>query len=181
MIYQKLVAEFPLDPTYRNELGWAFYREGGVAMLESRLADAEYAYRQAVAIEAKLAAESPNVPDYKYVVGLCQISLGSMWASMGRGDESEEALTDGIVLLEELNVEVANPRPAYAQNLLHPYRVLVPLMKGRDRRDVAESLLGTSAQRFSKLTKDYPDVAVYREVLAEIGRLLGELRQQNGK
>src|SRR5262249_16938175 len=99
--YEKLVAECPAESLYRNELSWA-YKQQAETLTGPSPSRAEERLRQALALEERLVAESPSVPDYQFVVAVCNLLRGRVLRTLGSSENAESAFRKGIAILEKL-------------------------------------------------------------------------------
>jgi tetratricopeptide (TPR) repeat protein len=93
-IHGELVEEFPGVPTHRYELATAWHWLGWSRKNTKRGTDAAAAYREALALFDRLAADYPDRPDYPGSAGDALVSLSQM--ARDRGD-----MPEGIRLWEE--------------------------------------------------------------------------------
>jgi tetratricopeptide (TPR) repeat protein len=151
--YERLVSEFPRDPIYRNELSFALLQEG--SRLADRPDDAERGYRRAIAISEQLVRESPTVPDYQYVVGLCYYRLGARLPADRRA-EVEEACQQAVRISEQLLADF----PEWASSdfgglFIHGHNALQTLLLENGRPREAEAIYVRALDMNPRLTRDW--------------------------
>ena len=81
--YEPLTKEFPETPDSRNELAARYNNLGYLLATQSRWSDAETAYRAALAVREKLAADYPGVPAYTIDLGGTCCNLGDLLRDRG--------------------------------------------------------------------------------------------------
>src|SRR5262249_12016136 len=67
-----------------------------------QLPEAERAYRQALPLCERLAADFPNVPEFRQQLAATQQNLGMLLFTEGRLKEAEEACRSTVTLLDQL-------------------------------------------------------------------------------
>jgi tetratricopeptide (TPR) repeat protein len=151
-IYEQLVQEFPRDPTYAEELAWALYLDGW--RLGSRPQDAEKAFRRAIAINERLARESPTVPGYRNGIGLCYFGLGSLLMSTGRRAQAEEALGLAVGIVEQQLKDFPDKAPSDFGGLYRGiHSALQTLLLDDGRRKEAEAVYHRAVQMNGPLSR----------------------------
>jgi Flp pilus assembly protein TadD len=90
-LYERLVAEHPQVPQYRQELATTHNNLGVLLQATGRVADAEKAYRQALQLRERLVAEHPQVPEYRQELATTHNNLGVLLQATGRVAEAEKA------------------------------------------------------------------------------------------
>jgi tetratricopeptide (TPR) repeat protein len=114
-LQEKLAAEFPAVPAYRNVLAGIHHNLGGLLRILGKPAEAEAAYRRALDLYGKLSAEFPGVPEYRVdQAGTC-CALGNLLSQSGR---PADALPWYARSVELLNGQSAEPADATARRYL---------------------------------------------------------------
>ena len=159
----------------------------------------------AVDILEPLTGEYPAVPEYRFLLALCQIALGDRWRFRDEEDAPEVWLAKAIEILEEL-VEQHPEEPDFLYQLSEAYEqkfnewkrhyMLIPLqgmldhMPPTDLTDVSDVEIDlVEAVRLStKLLQLQPNVPKYAEArvhllfrLAEVYAAQGNLKQAREK
>jgi tetratricopeptide (TPR) repeat protein/tRNA A-37 threonylcarbamoyl transferase component Bud32 len=160
-----LVAAFPANPAYRQNLANNHSNLGTVLRGLGLRAEALTEYRAALALEKDLAAEFPAEPAHRQALGVTYNNLGILWVDFGKHDDAVTAYQAALNLQEKLVAEFPQV-PAYRQDLARTElnMGLVLLDLGQSTR--AETIVRTSLARQEKLVKDWPAVAAYRQELA---------------
>jgi tetratricopeptide (TPR) repeat protein len=84
-----------------------------------RLAEAERAYRDALALQKQLAAEFPARPDFRLELARSHNNLGLLLSSTGRLKEAETAYREALALWKQLAADYPT-HPEFRQEL--PWR-----------------------------------------------------------
>ena len=93
--YEKLTADFPAVPDYRQYLAISHHNLGLLlADVESR-GEAQEEYQKGLAIQEKLAADFPAVPKYRQELAWSHNNLGRLLVGLGKHAEAEEAIPEG--------------------------------------------------------------------------------------
>jgi tetratricopeptide (TPR) repeat protein len=104
-IFDKLAADFPTVPQYRQDLAASHYNLGVLLAGLGKRPEAEAAYRQALAIQEKLAADLPTVPEYRRDLAKSHNNLGVLLAGLGKHPEAEAAYRQALAIREKLAAE----------------------------------------------------------------------------
>src|SRR5262249_43792290 len=97
--------DFAAVPAYRLELARS---QNGLGVLLADLgkrAEAEAAYRQALATQGKLAADFPAVPQYRQELARSHNNLGNLLMGLGKRAEAEAAYRQALAIQEKLAAE----------------------------------------------------------------------------
>jgi tetratricopeptide (TPR) repeat protein len=101
-VRERLAADFPAVPEYRQELARG-QRELGILLRDVRKrAEAEAVYRQALALQERLVADFPDVPEYRGDLARCRNCLGVVLAEQRRRAEAEAEYRQALALQERL-------------------------------------------------------------------------------
>src|SRR5207253_8680707 len=98
----KLAADFPAVPAYRQDLARSHTNLGALLAGLSKRPEAEAAYRQALAIQDKLAADFPAVPAYRVDLGASQINFGYLQKANQQPEQALEWYGRGIETLQSV-------------------------------------------------------------------------------
>jgi tetratricopeptide (TPR) repeat protein/tRNA A-37 threonylcarbamoyl transferase component Bud32 len=118
-LLEKLVADFPSAPLYRNELGNSYNSRGGALWSAGRGTDADKAWRQAIAVLEPLVKEFPNVPHYRSRLGQTMGNLGWLAAKQGDAEWAVQLLQGAIE--HQLAADSANPQNPVYRRLLRSH------------------------------------------------------------
>jgi tetratricopeptide (TPR) repeat protein len=133
-LQEKLAAEFPAVPSYRQGLALSHNNLGILLRDTGRPREAEEAYRRALSLQQELAAGRPAVPDYRRELAGSYYNLGTLLRRTGRPREAEEAYRRALALREKLAADLPAVS-AYRLELLASYFSLAALLHkaGRPR------------------------------------------------
>jgi serine/threonine-protein kinase len=172
--YREFAAEAADDEAGRLLEAHAQFR---VARLLSELgqqsAEAEAAYRAALAILERLAADFPGAFKYRGNLALSHNNLGLLLAGLGRRAEAEAEHRTALALLEKLAADY--PQPNYRRALAGSHGNLGTLLSNLGRQAEAEAEHRAALALREKLAADYPAEPNYREDLAHSHNNLGVL------
>ena len=101
-LYQKLAAKAGNDVATRARVARAAYRVGLVEYRLGRKEEGERAVRRARDEYTKLAAESPTVPEYRRVLAVSHVNLGTLLDELGKQAEAAEQYRKALAILEKL-------------------------------------------------------------------------------
>jgi tetratricopeptide (TPR) repeat protein len=136
--------------------------------------EAEAAYRRALVIEDKLAADSPTVPEYRRALAGSHNNLGNLLGDLGKHAEAEAAFRQALVSQERLAADFPSVRE-YRQNLASGHYSLGVLLYGLKKHGEAEAAFRRALSIREKLAADFPTVPVYRHDLASSQDSLGSI------
>jgi serine/threonine-protein kinase len=177
-IFAQLAAEFPSVPNYRLELARSHNRRGYllayVLKTPSRVAAAEQALRDALALSKQLVTDFPSVPNYREEVARSHQILSLLLREIGRGGEAEQALRDALAMQKQL-VKNYPTVPGYRQNLAISHNSLGNLLQTTSRQQEAEQAYRDALVVQEQLAADFPTEPGYRAELARSQYNLGNL------
>jgi tetratricopeptide (TPR) repeat protein len=142
-------------------------------------AEAEAAYRQALAIQDKLAGEYPAVPQYRQELATSHNNLGILHARLGKRAEAEEAYRKALAIHEKLAGEYPAV-PQYRQELATSHNNLGNLLASLGKPAEAEAAYRQALAIQAKLAAEFPAVPEYRQELASSHNNLATLLHQQG-
>jgi tetratricopeptide (TPR) repeat protein/tRNA A-37 threonylcarbamoyl transferase component Bud32 len=183
--WQQLVEEFPAARRTRflgHRLGLAAATGNLADVLQARgrTAAAEAAYRQALDLFARLAAEVPTSAVYRHELANCQSSLGLLLQHVGRFPEAEAAYGAALTLVRQLAAEVPH-KPGYRHSAAICSNNLGIVLEQTGRFPLAEQSYRDALAWRQKLADDFPRVPKYRDELAHALGNLGVLLQTLGR
>jgi serine/threonine protein kinase len=155
-IFAELAAGHPQVHKYREALAVSQYNLGNALEAQHRTAEAEAAYRQALAVIERLRAEVDK-PGYRRHLAAIHTNLGAMFSGLNKHREAAGDYRRAIAILEKLVDEVPSDRE-YLLNLA--------------------SARGNLANAFNELGEDDQALALYRQAIAAKVRLV-ELDRTN--
>jgi serine/threonine-protein kinase len=176
-LLKKLVARFP---NYRQNLAACHNNLASLFRDLGRLPDAESAFRQALTIEAKLAAESPSLPQYRQTVARCHNNLGRILADQNRCPEAEAEYRHALAIQEELAARFPGSA-VYRLEWARSLNNLGGLLKQLGKRPEAEAALRRAIGIQEQIVAESPGETLYRHELALSYHNLGLLLVLTGK
>jgi tetratricopeptide (TPR) repeat protein len=126
-LYQKLVDDFPYEPSYQYDLGTAHYRLG-CYLADRRPAEAEAALRKALSIGEKVRTHSPRVPLYRGLPQEAAQTLAFLLKRTGRLPEGAALLQREMEVLQKLAAQTNDP--SYLLHLAWTYKERAQLYWG---------------------------------------------------
>ena len=164
--YQGFLTEKGDDPDVRQETGHAYHRVGKTRELLGQRDDAENAYGHSIALFRALAADFPNVSEYRADVARALSDLGTVLRLTGRPDEAEQTYREALTLQEKLLVLAPATRDVRGGRA-DTFVELGQLLYDNHRSQEADVVWRKAADLYGKLTENFPDVAGYRRGLAD--------------
>jgi eukaryotic-like serine/threonine-protein kinase len=174
-LLEKLVGEFPGDPSYREELADSSY---SLAMaLPSP--DGDKALQKAMNILEKLIADFPSVYDYRSELSRNYGFLGRMLTSAGKIKEAERAYRRALVVGEQLR---AVPNVDYfRKRLADIHRDLGDLLNSSSRFPEAEKEYRQLIDLLESLLAESPKNYPFRAAIAASQLRLGSVLTRAGR
>ncbi len=127
------------------EAGRALQRMAEEHRKAGKVAEAQAAYRKAIALQQKLARDFPNIPSYRFDLAGSHLGLADVFRQTGRLKEAEAGIREAVALLERLVAEFPAVGP-YRQELARAYEQLSQVMRATGRANEAEALLRRAEQ-----------------------------------
>jgi WD40 repeat protein/serine/threonine protein kinase len=146
-LLEGLTAEFPDSPVYGFELAKAKLRLANWFEAERsgpRVPEAEAAYRQALGLLERCAADDPGAPEYRHYLAAAHLFLGWLLQGAGRLPEAETLYRQGVAHCEKLAADFP-ARPAYRKYLAESYTMLGSLLQKTGRPLEAEDMYRRAA------------------------------------
>ncbi len=166
---RKLVADFPDETRFHNDLAYSHYCLGVVLAAAKRYEEAEDAYGQAIAVWKA----APGSPDSSRRLSLAHVhrGLGDVRGARGRTPDAEAAYRRAIALLEEHAAEFPD-LPGYWLDLVVFHCEIADLLQKAHRPEEAIVAYRKAREAVGQLRARSPDeLFVIREI--EICRNLG--------
>ncbi len=161
-IQEKLAADFPAVPDYRQDLALSHNNLGDLLAGLGQRAAAEEQYRKGLAIREKLAADFPAVPAYRQDLARSHNNLGLLLAGLGQGAAAAEQFRKALAIREKLAADFPAV-PAYRQDLAGSHNNLGNLLADLGQRAAAAEQCRQALAIFEKLAADFPAVPEYRQ------------------
>ena len=149
------------DPEILLEASQAYGRLGDMYLWLGRRDEAEHCYRDALALQAKLAAAFPAVAKYRTELAASYFHLGGLYRELGRNTEAADFLQKDLALLEKL--AAADPdEPLYRSRQAGTYDMNGIVMHAMGRHREAEVETRTAINLLDALAARFPDIPDYR-------------------
>ena len=177
---EKLVANFPRFPDYRDLLAMRLSNLGSVLHEQKRFDECEEPLRRSVEIRGKLVAEFPDLPMFRFGLAGAQMNIGVIYEDAKRFVEAEQSTRDAMERLSALAADFPEV-PIYARTHANCLYNLGDIMMVTDRTAEAEPFFLQAIDIHSTLAGRYPDVPAYREQLFDTHRLLGNMHKALGR
>jgi serine/threonine protein kinase len=180
-LQEELVARFPKEIAYRQDVAASYDALGNLYRLSSRPTDAEKVHQQALDIRESVGHEDPENLEYQSDIAKSCLNLAVIYAVTGRMDKAEK----GFVQALEIHQKLVQRRPddaPYQEELAKAHTNLGSLyaLTGKSPQGIKsyqQSLAG-----FEKLVHAHPDSPTYRNELAatynNLGYLYNSVKQQ---
>ena len=179
-IQEKLAADFPAVPDYRQELAGSHNNLGSLLADLGKRAEAEEQYRQALAIQEKLAADFPAVPDYRQDWPAATTTWGFCWPVWGN-ERRRRSSTARRWPSRRSWPPTSPPCPTIGRNWPSATTTWGFCWPDLGKRAEAEEQYRQALAIQEKLAADFPAVPDYRRELAVSHNNLGILLAGLGK
>jgi serine/threonine-protein kinase len=159
---ERLIENYPWVSDYRHEQAQTYFHLG---VRESRPSEQEWALQKAIALVEPLVARSPEVREYRLLLGRAVDGLSSVLASTGRSNEALRATGQASEIFEQLvrespaSVECRVALAKTYNNLANRLRSL-----GRPPAEIEKSYRDGLAVS-QRLAQELPAVPVHRQDL----------------
>jgi tetratricopeptide (TPR) repeat protein len=141
---------------------------------------AETAFRRALDIRAKLAANDPTAPGYRDDLAQSQVNLGVLLHDLRQHEKSEAHIRDAIAIREELAAEFPTV-PDYRADWARALNGLGNVLKAQWKYEAAEAAMRQAVAIQEKLAAEFRKVPAYRRDLFAVQSTLGNVLSSLGK
>jgi tetratricopeptide (TPR) repeat protein len=141
--------------------------------------EAEAAFRTALAVHEKLAADFPTEPEYRKLLAATRTNLGALLTHQGKRDEAETAFRAVPAIYEQLAADFPTV-PQYRRNLAAAYERLGSLLAAVGKRDEAEAANRAALDILEQLADDFPTAPEYGEMMVWIACQLAFVVAERG-
>jgi WD40 repeat protein/serine/threonine protein kinase len=114
---EKLVAKFPANPQYREELAKTYFLLGAMRLGTDQMQQAEEAYRNAIKTQNQLIAEFPSRPEYRLQLASAYNNLGRLLALRGEMAQAVASFKEAVNLGTQPLGKVKERKPADAKRI----------------------------------------------------------------
>jgi tetratricopeptide (TPR) repeat protein len=172
--YEAFAAESGNSEEVRGSVVDAHLRVGQIRARLGQHREAEAAYRRALELGGRLAADFPAVPLYRQKLASAHKYLGVLLAGTGREKEAEQAYRDALAMQRPLTEDFPAV-PQYRLELASIHNNLGNLLEDASREKEADLAYRDALALYQPLADEYPTVAVYRQEMAATYSNLGIL------
>jgi tetratricopeptide (TPR) repeat protein len=168
------------DPKVQAERGRAYLRLAFVTQQVGDNAEAVTLYEQAAALFDRLAADHPDVADYRRQLAVAHNDLGNLHLGAGRHERAEAQLRQAL----DVRRRSAEDSPGDADlqaDLAASHVNLGAVYRITGRSSDAETAFRTAASVLEALVRDHPRQARYQADLASCLNHLGLLHHERGR
>ena len=152
--------ESPHTSSYRLQLA-SFHLGCGLSLHWTRPKAAEAAYRRALPLAELLAADFPELPAGRVLLGNCRENLVSLLLRLDRPEEAERLCRPNVSLAERLAAEFPVDEPI-RELLGKTYKIWAQVLRDTSNPAEAGSRIPAHWLPLEKLTGDFPDNPRYR-------------------
>ena len=179
-LYPELVNKHPYNASYRNDLAAVCYNIGIQYQASRQLQEAVAAYREAITLREKLAADFPTSPDYLHKLGGVLNNLANVLAAQGQFALAGRALEEAI-RRQQAAVKL-NPRhPDYRVFLRNHYHNLGDTLEQRKLYEGAAKAFAEAIVLAEKLAAEFPGEPSHQTTLANHWDRLFRVHAQAGQ
>jgi tetratricopeptide (TPR) repeat protein len=160
-IQEKLAAEFPRVPAYRQELA---HRHNNLGLLLKSLGElrlAEQAFRRALSIQEKLAGEFSTVPEYRQELARSYNNLGLFLKELGQWPAAEQAYRQAVEIQTKLAVDFPTV-PQYCQEQAGSCVNLGNVLRGQGQAEASLAWFAKAIALLEPLVQKKPDLITKR-------------------
>jgi tetratricopeptide (TPR) repeat protein len=177
--YTSFAQQASQEPDVRRETALAYRRVGEIQAELHQYPEATAAYRQAIAIQEALAAESPAWSDLRHELAHSHNSLGRLSDTILKTDQAEAEYARAAALFHDLSA--ARPEHAeYRLDLATVAQNLGLLLSKIDRPQEAQTAFSQAIAQMEQLVAKEPARHDFRQRLAAFSNALGTLLQGTG-
>jgi serine/threonine protein kinase/tetratricopeptide (TPR) repeat protein len=142
---EKLAPGSPLPPKFEQVRAQSLNNVGDLYRADGRFAEAESAFRQALAIKEKLAKQFPSVPQFSQEVARSFSNLGLLFSLLGKPVDAQAAFEKSIEYYERLAADFRDV-PDYAVEVAGTYTNLGRLLGDQGQLDESLPILTKSIE-----------------------------------
>jgi serine/threonine-protein kinase len=178
--YERFVRQRENDPQLESERGQAWFSLANLRHEMGRNEEARRDYEQTCALFAQLAANFPDVPDYREGLANSQLNFGRLLVDLGKHDEAELAYAESMRIQTQLTADFPT-RPKYRNALANSHHNRGILLYGIGKRGEAEAAFRDALRIREQLAVDFPSIVEYQQRLANTQNDFGILLVNRGK
>jgi serine/threonine protein kinase len=178
--YEEFVRQREVDAELEAQRGRAYYRLAYVRAEIGEKQQAVEAYEQMGAIFARLAADFPDVPEYRKDLATSHNGLALELGNLGKWAEAESANRAALSIQKRLVADFPDV-PEYRRELANSHNNLGLLLSDLGKVVEAEASYRAAIAIRERLATDFPAVPLHRRNLAGSQNNLGNLLSKLGK
>jgi eukaryotic-like serine/threonine-protein kinase len=178
--YEEFAAEAATDAEGQKLLGDAQVRFAHILSNLGRRDEAVTAYRRALDAFARLAAEHPGMPDYRWQLASTHTSLGVVLDEQGQREQAATEYRQALGVQEKMAAEFPDVA-VYRQGLAFSQNNFGNLLAALGQREDAAKACRKAIDAYAQLATEHPSVPVYRHGMAGAHLNLGHLLDELGK
>jgi eukaryotic-like serine/threonine-protein kinase len=178
--YQEFAGEKADDEQSRSRTAEAAFRVGQIEYRLGRKAEAEAANRLACNGYAKLAADFPAKPEYRFELAGSHLNLGVVLSDLEKRPEAEAQYRNALVICEKLAADFP-AMPEYRHYLALGHHNLGDLLRRLGRSSDAKEQYRQAVTILEKLAAKFPAMPEYRQRLGRSHAYLGRLLREQGE
>jgi serine/threonine protein kinase/tetratricopeptide (TPR) repeat protein len=174
-IFDRLAEAFPAESDYRREASRSLIGQGLLSRRIGRPADAEAAYRAALAVGQQLVNDFPSIPAYRSDLAKSHNRLAEVLA-WDRGRKLAEAEDEARAALKEQQ-RLADEHPNnldYRHELAKSHNNLGTFLRAQRKWAESWDEYRVALEQQRRLAAEYPNVPKYRHFLAMTHQNLGQ-------
>jgi eukaryotic-like serine/threonine-protein kinase len=179
-LFQRLAADFPTRPEFRQELALSHNYLASVLRTAGRLKEAEAAYGEALAILKQLATEFPAQQEYRQTLAGVQNNLGNLFYETERLKEAEDAHAEALAIRKQLAADFPTGRNI-RRALAMSHSNLGWLFQSTGRVEKAELACRDAVALQRQQLAEYPNQPEFRLELAKYLFNLGNVLRDTGR
>jgi serine/threonine protein kinase len=177
---KQLVAEFPSQSGFRQNLASNHLSRGRLLRDTGRLKEAEQDYDQALGIYEQLAADFPSRPELRQDLASSHLNRGILLSGTGRLKDAEQDFDQALGIYEQLAADFAN-RPEFRHDLANSHTNRGNLLRLTGRLNEAEQDYDQALRIRKQLAADFPARPEFRHHLGSSHLNRGVLLRDTGR
>ena len=181
-ILEELARDFPDNPRYQSALAHAYMIASHSALSDpdqDTVAEQQSRLERAVAMAEQLAAQYPDINEYKDLLSRCYSTLADLLIDLDQWDEAEPYCRRALALMNE--VRGTNPSSTFYQiGYLRVRSILAGVLWLQGHAEEAHDLLEEVVQSPSTMPTELANSSITRRFLAEAYLQLAEVSKTLG-
>jgi tetratricopeptide (TPR) repeat protein/tRNA A-37 threonylcarbamoyl transferase component Bud32 len=179
-IRERLVADFPDRPEFRQALAWSHSNRGIMLRDVGRLREAELNCDEALDLRRQLAADFPSRPELRQELATSHNNRGILLSATGRFPEAEADHNQALSIYKQLVVEFPT-RSEFSQELATSHNNRGVLLRSTGRHQEAQEDYDQALRLRKQLAANFPTRPEFRKDLAISHNNRGNLLLATGR